>query len=744
MKRKSMFRLFVCTSLLLCFAADLMAARQPRKREAMTEEARMEYKANDMLTRGLELIEQKQTERGLKLLISIPKMYPQTKIKFKVFLALGQHYDKKREYAASLKQYMAATKAEEKEVQAEAYYRLGITHYNMNNYDKAFVTLRKVTNEYPLSVFANESYYYIGLCHFKLKRWSRAVESLEMVGASVSMQGEGEVLSEAGQRLYVKVSDQDLVILQEEGGEFKATVRAASGDETEVDMRPLGRDGLHYIGSVPTEPGTPVAADNVLQIIGGDTADVIYMDQNTEIGKRNVETLAKIRFVSTASVGFMDGAYRDYTRGIFADQDAFIRVKDLDLDTTSEQDRLMVRIYTQYKVEQEVDIEKEGIDLDYEEEQFEVRDSIDLELVESEAHSGFFTGTLRPTSAKNDADIQDGDDTFWCMQGDEIILEYIDQQHIEGDDALTITYKGKVLVGELQDVKIQVREVDSLELKAKKLLIESNIFLKLGQIFKEVGLNDNASEKAEEGLERSEEVIRMSLKSSLERETVEEAYQSKWELLLVQGKLEDAMAVCNELIVLFPDSSLVDQAMMKIGVAKQDSGLKKMDDNIPSASGDLSEAIKIYQGILKLEKSIMKPESQYRIAQVMEKMAVSAAKKGGKAPELSGAMVAYKKCADLFPESSYAGDSLEKVANYYIQVKDYSRALELMDQIFQDFPDASFLDSMLLKWTIASYRMGDLMTAKEKCNQLLTEYPDSKYAGKAKKFFKVINAKLGG
>jgi len=62
-----------------------------------------------------------------------------------------------------------------------------------------------------------------------------------------------------------------------------------------------------------------------------------------------------------------------------------------------------------------------------------------------------------------------------------------------------------------------------------------------------------------------EEVINTSLRASLDRSLVEEAFSVKWDLLLVQDKLGEAIAVCRSLMQLFPDSSLVDKALLKIG-----------------------------------------------------------------------------------------------------------------------------------------------------------------------------------
>jgi len=48
-------------------------------------------------------------------------------------------------------------------------------------------------------------------------------------------------------------------------------------------------------------------------------------------------------------------------------------------------------------------------------------------------------------------------------------------------------------------VKVEHRVVDSLDLKARKNLIEARIYLKLGAIFKEVGLITRPTRKPPKG-----------------------------------------------------------------------------------------------------------------------------------------------------------------------------------------------------------------------------------------------------
>ncbi|NQT91182.1 MAG: tetratricopeptide repeat protein, partial [Lentisphaerae bacterium] len=598
--------------------------------------------------------------------------------------------------------------------------------------DQAFVSLRKVTADFPWSVYANEAYYYIGMCHFKLQRWVRAAEALKMVGTSVAPNQE-DVLAEAGQRLFVKIGDEDLIVLSDSKEAFSVQVQAGGGDTESVDMGLFGKSGIDYMGSIETEPGEPKPGDGILQFKGSDKVTVTYQDRNTIEGKRDVNVLATVRMVSTAAAGFTDGAYREYIKGVFVDQPCFIRVRDLDADVSPGQDRLKVKLHTQYTEKREVDVEQRGVDLDAEAEVVKERASTEVTLVETEAHSGIFTGSeaLALLSEDGETPATPATQGLLARKGDEIVLTYADTSHIGGSEVREVSYKATVLAGDIQDVKIEHRMVDSAELKARKDLIESKIFLKLGQIFKDVGLNRQASDKAEEGLDRANRVIKTGLQAGLDREIVEQAFNVKWDLLMVQDKLGEAIGVCNTLIKMFPDSTLVDSALMRIAKAKLDAGEKR----------ERREAVNILNGILRLQKSDLKPEAQFMMAEITQQEAEEGAA-GRWEPDLSRALLEYKRCADLYPESPFAGESLERIANYYVTARDYARAMELIEQVFQDYPDASFLDEMLLKWAIVAYRQDNLQLAQQKMMQLLSEYPGSKAAAKAEKLLVAVNKKM--
>jgi len=220
----------------------------------------------------------------------------------------------------------------------------------------------------------------------------------------------------------------------------------------------------------------------------------------------------------------------------------------------------------------------------------------------------------------------------------------------------------------------------------------------------------------------------------MDRSIIEEAFMVKWELRLVQDKLPQAIGVCRTLMRLFPDSTLVDRALLKIGQAKMQGG-------------DLGGAVSIFSSICGLKESTLKAEAQFMIAKAHETNAMNSinkAKAAGRKVDMASSMgrsvSAYQKCAENYPDSAFAGPSLEKIANFYLLTKDFTRAGELMERVTQDYPDASFLDRMLLNWAKAAQGMGDNATAKAKCEQLISEYPTSPLAAQAAAIIKAAGA----
>ncbi len=750
-------------------------AKRPKKGKGGGGDANAEYDAQAMLKKGMEYLDLKQDERGIKTITQVTLQYPDSTAAFKAEVILGNYYIEKKQYDLAVKRLQKVAQHEDPSIQAEALYKMGICYFNSGEYNQAFTVLRQVVNKYPGSIYANESYYYIGLCHFSLNRWTQAVDALERVGTSVEAQNKKEEsdqkkpeaqlnLAEAGQRLFVKVYDEDLVVLltDENAKKLKVKLTNTNGDEEIMEMESLGREGARFLGSIPTQPGVAMKGDGTLQTKGGDVVTVTYLDTHTLSGKTNVDVIAAIPMVSTATVGFTNGDYQDYAYGIFGGQDFFMRVRDLDMDVTDQPDTVTVKVSSSYKVEKEEDLSA-GINFDEQQEEFQVRDSKEYTLTETGPRTGVFIAVAKTELVEHAEPKKDElpaaipgteqpaapvpapavpaekpvSEYLQIANGDTMTVEYIDNRHILGDDSLSRTFKARVVVGEVPNVTSQSREVNDLVVKARKNLIEGQIFLRLAQIFKEVGLLEYADNKAVEGIARIDEVLKINSEAPLEHSILEDAFNTKWELYIVQDKIREAIAVCSMLIKLFPESTLVDRALLKIAEIKIKDGTDR----------SIQEGLNIYRGILQLPKSDLKAEAQYKIAEVSYDQAkiktkIALAKDPTYKPNYGQVMMEFKKCADNYPDSAFAGRALEQIADFYMESEDFQRVLDMMEQLFQDYPDADFLDRMLYKWADAAFKLDRFELAKEKCEQLMSEYPDSAESKKAANLRKQLNERV--
>ncbi len=679
-----------------------------------------------LFRQGLALIEDRQDERGLKVLASIPATFPKSPVRLQAWLAIGRYYTENRpDFALALKNLQPVLDAEDAgpDEKAEALYRMGIAHYGLGDYPRALSTLRKVTDQYPWSVFANEAYYYIGLCHFQLKRWRQAVEALKMVGTSVPPnEGEEESLVEAGQRFFVKIQDKDLRVLKIAGRPLEVTVTTDSGDRERLTLEPFDAEGEFYLGSIRMEQGKAVATNGILEVRGGDRITVSYLDANTQDGGRNVERKAFARTVSTAVAGFTDGAYREYVRGLFVGQPAFLRVKDLDADVTDGPDTVVVRIIARYPAPRE----ETAAALEVEE--LLDRDSLSLTLRESGPMTGVFTGTLNIQKWEEGQPLNTADSILSAAEKDIIFLEYEDKAHIGSrKEPRLVSARAEFLAGEIPDVMVAQREVATEVLRARKNVTEAKFYLRLAQIFKDVGLMARSHEKADTGLEKVEDVLRRYARASLPPELVEEAYQLKWELQIAKDDLSGAIATCRQLMALFPTSSLADVAMMQIARAYLNAGKP-------------NEAAGLLRGILGLKTSPdLKAEAQFLLAQTLEQSIRSNLSREERLRALGQAIAAYRSVAEQYPDSPFAGEALGKVIDFHLEARDYARCLEMIQTVFQDYPDAPFLDEMLLKWGVVLVRLGRQNEAREKLTALIRDYPNSVAAGKAHKVLELIN-----
>ena len=709
------------------------------------------YAAFQLLRKGQELLDAGEHDRGTKILETIVEQYPTDPIRFRAYLALGRHaLSRSQQMEAigylrnlkSLEQPGKELEKEDRDLFLESLYLQGMAYFQTRQYAQSFPLLRRITTDFPNTIWANQSYYYIGMCHFAQGNWNKAIEALGLVGTFVDDAGDELEFCEAGRRFYVKIHDTDLPVLANLGEDVKVTIASKSGDKETVSLVPLPGNDHASLGSVATALGKAKPGDGTLQVIGGDTISTSYIDGNTLDGEKNVSRSRDVRVVGTGAVAFTRGDFESIADAAFPGQPVFVTVSDADLDVSDAADPATVRVIARFKEEEDAEESlATGVDLEKllqgEEQRWRTRDEITVPLTEfvpasegeavpsGPVRSGRFRGQFSLGRFVEDQPVDQADQMLTVALGDEVVATFGDERHIAGTSPRTAS--ATILVGSEIDSRpraVQYEVADPV-VAAKKSLVEAEAFLELGRIFRAMGLSKGAKEKVAEGLSRIEPIIRQS--GAIPASLTEQAFRIKWDLHITASDYEAAIKTCELFNRLYPESPFVDQALLQIGRIKEDQR-------------DTAGAIAVYRRILGLKASQIKAEAQYRIARALESQETETGQPVPGAAER--AIVEYKTCAERYPDSPYAGEALGKLIDYHVDKKDNAAASELLEQVFQDYPDAQFLDKMLLKWVMVAYRMGDVQKAHDKCEQLLFEYPASAAAEKGRAIMPKIQAKL--
>ena len=298
--------------------------------------------ARKLLEAGDARLEADETEKALEIWKSVIERYPRSKVRFDAHMKIGSFSSRKRvpsrRPGASSRPSISKRTAIGINGPGQPS-RPGSAFSRDASYGQSFKTLRRVIEDYPARPEVNDAYYYIGLGHFKLGHYSRAIEALEKVGTALNEEDAAIEKVEAGKRLYVKVNDQDLAVL-EPGETVTLRCKARSGDEEEIVCHPLGRQVKVILGSLPTALGSPDPGNGRLEVQGNDKVDVFYVDAQTADKKFDQDRLYTVNVVGTAIVQIKDGSFGDTLAGVVIGKSANLEVVDADFDRSHQADRL--------------------------------------------------------------------------------------------------------------------------------------------------------------------------------------------------------------------------------------------------------------------------------------------------------------------------------------------------------------------------------------------------------------------
>ncbi|MDE0866085.1 MAG: tetratricopeptide repeat protein [Rubripirellula sp.] len=730
------------------------ASAQPPARGSLVEDRA----AKKLIAAGDARFDAEEVAKAVEIWQSVIERYPRSKIRFDAHMRLGNYFlERDHAYDQARVQYEAATSEENGNdaQRSESTLKMGVCFYHLRNYGKCFQLMRGVIEAFPTSPEVNQAYYYIGLGHFQLAHYSRAIVALERVGTTLSSSTSDGNKLEAGKRFFIKIEDTDLAVLDPEQG---VPVRCvSSGGDTEIiECFSVGRNVRLVLGSIASRLGVPRPDNGTLEIKGGDTVQVTYLDEHTADKTLNRPVVANVTVVGDGVVAITDGAFEETLNGVVLGKTINLRISDPDLDVSDNPDKLTAiievhRLKTDDELEDEMiaagtsDLQEAGTEGETNViDRYKRVDRVEITLTEAilterqrgvtvdeqtqpdpagpnteltnavdpAVHSGVFHGGV-PLIKVEQPEPQDSQ--LQAMPGDQIRLIYTDRSNSAGVSQ-ELTAKARCLEGNIGGVRVTRADISDHELRVQTQLKTASAMTKIGNRYKEFGLKTKAHEKYDSALAVCEEIMIDARR--LGGRLLEETYVQFWHIYFEMERLELAASMCQRLQREFPNSAFVDDALLQLGeVAREQQ--------------DFRRAIGIYTRLVNMEDSLLRGEAQFGIAEAYENMAEQG-NEGGRTALMERAFQEYKKVFDHFPDSGRVGESVAKMAEHYYEREDYERALDTFENVLDNHPDAKFLDVILFNYGRCLYRMDRKPEARRRFDQLIGDFPESPLATDAK------------
>lgn len=716
--------------LVLALTASLFAQEPEKAERGSIIEDRA---ARKLLQAGDARLEVGENEKALEIWESVIERYPGNGVRFDAHLRLADHLRLElREYDKARLHYEAAAGETNGDDDRRAYAHLhtGTCFYESANYGKCFTIMREVIERFPTSPHVNEAYYYIGLGHFKLGHYSRAIEALEKVGTARS--GEDAALEklEAGKRLYIKIDDLDFAILPP-GEQVKIRCLTKSGDEEIVACDLAGRNARIALGAIPSALGTAKPGNGILELRGGDSVEVTYVDAHAADKSTNTKRIKTVEVVGNGLARILDGSYQQEIQAAVVGKPVHLQIIDADHDVTAVADSITAEVQifrrrTPDEIDGEIARRVAAGEAAEAPDGGQLKDLIDplvmarsfpVELRETD-QAGVFRHSipLRPGPA---------DGSLTGQPGEFIRLVYLDDRNLTNSPQIRNAQAG-IIEGNLGEVRVTRTEISDAQLRLNTRIRTASALTEVGNHYKEFGLNAKADLKYTEALAVCEEILEEARKAG--GKPLEETYVQLWHIYFAMDQLDLALGMSQRLLAEFPASGFIDEAML------QQAHVERKRENFV-------RAISLYTSITKLANSPLRGEAQFHIGECYEAMALKAGP--SKSAQLyESAFLAYQKVYEQFPDSGRIGDAVAKMAAFYYQKEDYLRATDVFENVISDHPDANFLDVILFNYGRCLYKLDRKPEARRRFEQLIHDFPESEIASEASKIVEAL--KKGG
>jgi len=413
----------------------------------------------------------------------------------------------------------------------------------------------------------------------------------------------------------------------------------------------------------------------VLNLNGADTVEVSYVDAKRP-GMPAMATLtANARLVTDGKLECTDSEYLKDVTAVHVGERLYLRVVDADLDRTADRDKAKVTIRT-----------KRG-------------EAETLELVETAAHSGIFTGSivLKPVEKPTAGNLKQDAPELECYFGDTIEVVYLDERAAStADGKLESMVTVAVVVGtngKLQAFSKTFSD-EALAVETQFHIAESHF-----ELFKShKAINRDAEARAD--LEAGRRVL---------REVIEDypnpKYTPRVSYLLGQFAQElkqygEAVRAYQVIVKQYPDHPLAPDAQFKLAQSYEEAGeFNQALEAYVTLAATYPKNPLIANVMVRISEHFYKAENYKVAAQVGEKflekfeghkwgpkMAFRIGQCYSKDKQFTKAAETFDKFVKMFREDALAPDAMFWAGESYREAKNMKKAFESYNKCRWDYP----------------------------------------------------------
>lgn len=413
------------------------------------------------------------------------------------------------------------------------------------------------------------------------------------------------------------------------------------GDELLNQAQSMGDVDLLAGPKAKAEKAGPVA--NTLNVQGNDMITLELLDD-----ENNVLFTRRLRLVSEGSISLKDATFEAERNKIHLGEKFYVQVVDRDQDVSPESDTVTVSVAGK----------KAG-------------SSVDLVLRETLAHSGVFTGVIRPefaksaaadvveeTTAEGEEAIEEevpmqtvGIPTVGVVFGDQLVFTYNEAEALPVKPAAPRETTGLIFDGSDGRVTAFTKRFADADMAVKVQFRLAECLFEMAKDFRKLKANDKASVAIADGKIILEEALRNYPDTSL----------------VVEGEY----LLANLYMELGEEQQKAWEAAAKEQGVPKDERTNRYP--LQQESADLyQEALSRFSALLSTyPDSEFAPRSQYKKALALEKLG-----------DFSRSSEEYVKMTYIFPESPLVGDAAVRLAKYYYETE---KRYDVAGRIYANF-----------------------------------------------------------